>query len=140
MDRWNYFLFLFQQGFVAGSMWPLTFLFLFLFILVCYKTFKVDKAPCRKIYLITVIPFLFPLLMLIWGTLFEHTQSYVIDLPAWQLKILSGILYLQLGIHLACLVYFKEIRLFVAALALLQMYFTLPFYLVSYMSVSGTWM
>jgi hypothetical protein len=140
MNRWDYFLFLFQQGFVAGSMWPLTFLFLFLFILVFYKTFKVDKVPCQKIYLISLTPFLFPLLMLIWGTLFEHTQSYVIDLPAWQLKILSGILYLQLGIHLACLVYFKGVRLFVAALALLQMYFTLPFYLVSYMSVSGTWM
>jgi hypothetical protein len=140
MNRWEYFSFLFQQGFIAGSMWPLTLAFCILFILVLYKTFKVDKAPYEKKYLLTLIPFLFPLLMLIWGTLFEHTQDYTTYAPKWQLSILSGILYLQLGIHIACLVYFKGIRLSVAALALLQMYFTLPFYLVAYMSIGGVWM
>ena len=140
MNRWEYFWYLFHQGFIAGSLWYLTFFFCLLFILVLYKTFKVDKAPYKKIYLLSLIPFLFPLLMLIWGTFFEHTQSYTADLPAWQLNVLTGILFLQFGINLACLIYFKGIRLSVAALALLQMYFTLPFYLVAYMSISGSWM
>ena len=76
MNQWEYFSFLFRQGFIAGSMWYLTLFFCLLFILVVYKTFKVDKAPYKKIYLLSLIPFLFPILMLIWGTLFEHTQSY----------------------------------------------------------------
>ena len=140
MNRGDYFSFLFRQAVIAGGMGPLTFAFCFLFILMFYKTFKVDKVPYKKIYLISLIPFLFPILMLIWGTLFEHTQSYMANIPVWQLKVLSGILYLQLGIHLVCLIYFKGIRLVIGALALLQMYFTLPFYLVAYMSVGGVWL
>jgi hypothetical protein len=139
MDRWAYFLYLFRQGFVVAGLWYLTLFFCFLLILVLYKTFKVDKTPFKKLYLISLIPFLFPVLLLIWGTFFEHTQTYISKLPAWQLNVLTGILYLQLGIHLACLVYFKGIRLSIAALALLQMYFTLPFYLVAVMSVGGSW-
>ena len=140
MNRWEYFLFLFRQGFVAGNMWYLTLFFCLLFALVFYRTFKVDKAPYKKIYLISLIPFLFPTLMLTWGTLFEHTQTYTADIPAWQLSILSGILFLQLGLNIACLVYFKGIRLAIAALALLQMYLTLPFYLIAYMSIGGVWL
>lgn len=140
MNQWEYFLYLFRQGFIAGSFWRLTLFFFILFVLVLYKTFKVDRAPYKKIYLISLIPFLFPLLMLIWGTLFEHTQSYSADVPAWHLSVLPAILYLQLGIHIACLVYFKGIRLSIAALILLQMYFTLPFYLVATMSVGGVWL
>ncbi|MBC7877483.1 MAG: hypothetical protein H7Y59_09965 [Anaerolineales bacterium] len=104
-----------------------------------YKTFKVDKVPYQKIYLLSLIPFLFPLLMLVWGTLFEHTNSITADVPAWQLKTISIILYVQLAISLGCIVYFKGIRLLVATLAVLQMYFTLPFFLVAYMSISGSW-
>jgi hypothetical protein len=104
-----------------------------------YKTFKVDKAPYKKNYLLSLIPFLFPLFMLVWGTLFEHTQTFTTYAPDWQLNALSGILYLQLGIHIVCLFYFKGIRLSIAALAVLQMYFTLPFYLVAYMSIGGAW-
>ncbi len=140
MNRWEYFSFLFRQGFIAGDMWYLTLLFCFLFILALYKTFKVDKAPYKKLYLISLIPFLFPILMLIWGTRFEHTQTYTANIPAWQLNVLSEILYLQFGINLVCLVYFKGIRLSITALALLQMYFTLPFYLVATMSVGGVWL
>ena len=140
MNRWEYFFFLFRQGFIGGAMWYLTFFFCFLFILVLYKTFKVDKAPYRKLYLVSLIPFLFPFFMLIWGTLFEHTQNYSTYAPDWQLNVLSGILYLQLALHIFFLVYFKGVRLSVAALAVLQMYLTLPFYLVAYMSVGGTWM
>ena len=140
MNRWDYFIYLFHQGFVAGSFWYLTFFFCLLFTLVAYKTFKVDKTPFKKSYLISLIPFLFPLFLLTWGTLFEHTQTYISKLPAWQLNVLTGILILQLGIHVVCLIYFKGIRLTVAALSLLQMYFTLPFYLVAVMSVGGSWM
>lgn len=140
MNRWEYFSFLFRQGFAAGNIWYLTLLFCFLFILALYKTFKMDKAPYKKLYLISLIPFLFPFFLLTWGSLFEHTQTYTANTPAWQLNGLSGILFLQFGINLACLVYFKGIRLSIAALALLQMYLTLPFYLVAYMSVGGVWM
>ncbi len=140
MNQWEYFSFLFRQGFIAGNFWYLTLVFCFLFILVIYRTFKVNKAPYKKQYLLSLIPFLFPLLMLAWGTFFEHTQSYTADIPAWQLNMLAGTLYLQLGIHVVCLVYFKGVRLAVAALALLQMYLTLPFYLVAYMSVGGVWL
>lgn len=140
MNHWDYFLFLFNKSFVTGKTWYLTFFFCFLFALMLYKTFKVDKVPYQKIYLLSLIPFLFPLLMLVWGTLFEHTNSITADVPAWQLKTISIILYVQLAISLACIVYFKGIRLLVAALAVLQMYFTLPFFLVAYMSISGSWM
>ena len=140
MNQWEYFFFLFRQGVIVGSRWYLTFLFCLLFILVFYKTFKVDKVPYKKLYLISLIPFLFPILILIWGTFFEHTQSYTTYAPDWQLNGLSGILYLQLGVHIACLVYFKGIRLSIVALAVLQMYFTLPFYLVAYMSIGGVWL
>ena len=140
MNQRDYFLFLFRQGFIAGDMLYLTFFFCFLFILALYKTFKVDNAPYKKLYLISLIPFLFPVLMLIWGTLFEHTQTYTANVPAWQLNVLSGILFLQLGINLVCLVYFKGIRLSIVALALLQMYFTFPFYLVAAMSIGGIWL
>lgn len=140
MNRWDYFSFLFHQGFMFGSMGFLTFFFLFLFILALYKNFKVDKEPYKKLYLISFIPFLFPPLMLIWGTFFEHTQVYTANIPAWQLNVLSGILYLQAGINLACFIYFKRIRLSIAALAVLQMYFTFPFYLVAAMSIGGVWL
>ena len=139
MNRWDYFIYLFHQGFVAGSFWYLTFFFCLLFILVFYKTFKVDKKPYKKQYLISLIPFFFPLLLLIWGTFFEHTQTYISKLPAWQINVLTGILILQLGLHVVCLIYFKGIRLSIATLSLLQMYFTLPFYLVAVMSVGGSW-
>jgi hypothetical protein len=140
MNRWEYFFFLVRQGPITGKMWYLTFFFCFLFALLLYKTFKINKAPYKKIYLLSLIPFLFPLFMLIWGTFFEHTNSITADIPAWQLNGPSWILYLQLGIHVACLVYFKGVRLLIAALAVLQMYFTLPFFLVAYMSVGGTWL
>lgn len=140
MNRWEYFLFLFRQAFTVGSFWYLAALFCLVFILMLYKTFKVNKTPYKKIYLLSLIPFLFPLFLLIWGTFFEHTQiSTTTYAPDWQLQVLSWILYLQLGIHIACLIYFKGVRLFIAALAVLQMYFTLPFYLVAIMSVGGTW-
>jgi hypothetical protein len=140
MNRWDYFLFLFRQGFVFGSMGYLTFFFLLLFTLALYKNFKVDKAPYKQLYLIALIPFLFPLIMLIWGTFFEHTQIHAVSVPDWQLNVLSWILFLQFGIHLGCLVYFKGIRLSIAALALLQMYLVLPFYFVASMSVGGIWL
>lgn len=140
MDRWDYFLFLFRQGFVAGNLGCFTFIFCSLFILALYKTFMVDKAPYKKVYLISLIPFLLPIVMLIWGTFFEHTQTYTANVPAWQLNVLSGILFLQFGINLVCLVHFKGIRLSVAALVLLQTYFIFPFYLVAAMSVGGIWL
>lgn len=102
-----------------------------------YKTFKVDKVPYQKNYLFSLIPLLFPLLMLIWGTIFENTQSYKEDIPSWQLNILTGILFLQFFISLACIIYFKGVRLSLAALTVFQMYFTLPFYLAAIGSVSG---
>lgn len=137
MSRLEYFFYLFRQGFTVGSFWYLAFLFCLLFILVIYKTFKVDKMPYKKIYLLSLIPFLFPALMLIWGTFFEHTQSYTENIPAWQFNALTGILFLQFVINLACIIYFKGVRLSLAALTVFQMYFTLPFYLVAIGSVSG---
>ena len=141
MNRWDYFLFLFHQGrsFIVSNL-LLICLFLLLFVVLLYNAFKVDKAPYKKLYLISLIPFLFPLLMLVWGTLFEHTQVQVTNVPAWQSSVLSGIFLLQLAINLVCLVWFKGIRLSIAVLALLQACFTFPFLLVASMSVSGIWL
>ncbi len=141
MNHWEYFFFLFHQGasFIVSNFLFVA-LFFLLFIALLYKNFKADDEPYKKVYAISLIPFLFPIFMLVWGTFFEHTQIYMPDLPHWQIDVLTGVLILQIGINLVCLVWFNRVRMSVVALALLQMCFTLPFFLAATMSVSGVWM
>lgn len=141
MNHWDYLLFLFNQGmsFVISNLLLIVPSMLGLIYLL-YRNFKVDAVPFKKVYLISLIPFLFPMLMLLWGTFFEHTQAYSENIPSWQSSVLSGMLYLQVGISFACLIWFKGIRLLVVMLVLIQLMFTLPFFLVASMSVGGIWL
>jgi hypothetical protein len=141
MNHWEYFLFLFYQGlgFITSTL-PLMIPFFIAFILLLYRTFKMNAESFKRIYLISLIPFLFPFLMVAWGTFFEHTQAYTAKVPDWQLGMLSWLLCFQIGFNIVCLIYFKGIRLPLAILSLIQMGFTLPFLLIASMSVGGVWL
>jgi hypothetical protein len=141
MNHWDYFLFLFHQGLgfiISNSLLIIPSILGLIYLL--YRNFKINGVPFKRVYLISLIPFLFPMLMLLWGTFFEHTQTYSANIPNWQSNVLSGMLFLQVAINLACLFYFKGIRLLVVMLALIQLSFTLPFFLVASMSVGGIWL
>lgn len=140
MNQWYYFLFLFRQVYGFNSiMIPL----LILFLLAVIKNYWIDKTPYRPVHLLALVPCLFPIAMLIWGTLYEHTTSQgmvSIKEPEWLYGVMRGLVVIQLLVNIGCLVYFKGLRLSIVTLALLQGFLTLFSLLVAGMSIEGTWL
>lgn len=141
MNQWSYFLFLLRQVYGAdGILIPL----FVLFLLAVVKNYWIDKIPYRAVHLLALVPFLFPIWMLIWGTLYEHTTSGTVyahvNVPEWLSPAIWGIVVIQLLVNIGCLVYFKGVRLSIVILVLLQGLLTFISLLVSGMSIGGTWL
>ena len=139
MTPTEYFLFLLDKAFVYDDLWPLTLLLLALVELALYKNYTVDRKPFCRRHLLALVPFIFPVFFLVWGTLFEHTQSPAHNIPAWQVRALSMAFEIQVAISGASLAYLKEVRLSVAALGLFQVYLSLYPWNIAEKSVTGDW-
>jgi hypothetical protein len=136
----QYFLFLLGQVFSCNCVTPFLFI---LFALAVIKNYWIDKTPYRAVHLLALFPFLFPIWMLIWGTLFEHTTSGPPgwnEVPEWQFFPLRVIVAIQLLITIGCFIYFKGLRLSILTLALWQGFLTFLSLLVAGMSIGGTWL
>src|SRR5262245_51361257 len=108
MNQWDYFLFLLNLLYQLD--WMMIPLFV-LFILAVIKDYLIGKTPFQAVHLLALVPFLFPILMLIWGTVFQHTiptpGSDYTAAPAWLSLALWTLVVIQLLMVLGGLVYFK---------------------------------
>lgn len=134
--HWAYFLFLTKQAAGAYRLAG------FMGIVVCFalfKNYKIDKADFQASHLLMLLPFLHPLLLLIWGTAFEHTTAPGLSVPGWQLHGLWFIVLCQVAMSVYFFLRFKGLRLSVAAISVLQGFLTMLAFFLAWMSVSGTW-
>jgi hypothetical protein len=135
MNHWDYFLFLLRQA--HNGAWCITVPLLVLVVLAICKNYFVDKTPYAKRHLIAFVPFVFPLLLLVYGTLFEHTSTKTVHVPEWQTMLLWVPVISQVVINGFCLAIFKGMRLSVLALTILQGWLTLIHLLVAAVSITG---
>lgn len=140
MNHWSYFLNLLRQAFIYDDLWYITLPLFALVILAVSKNYFVDKTQYERRHLLAFIPFVFPPLLLVYGTLFEHTLTKTEHVPAWQTMILWGIVISQMVINGLCFACFKRMRLSVLALTILQGWLTLFPFFVAVMSISGIWL
>jgi hypothetical protein len=138
--NWNYFLDLLRQAFIYDDLWYITLPLFTLAALAISKNYVVDKTRYARRHLLALIPFVFPLLLLVCGTLFEHTLTRTAHVPAWQTMLAWGIVISQVGINGLCFVTFKGMRLSVLALTVLQGWLSLFPFFVAMMSISGAWL
>ena len=138
MEHWTYFLFLSKQ--MAG-VYPLVVLMGIPFSLALFKSYRIDKVAYRPSHLFILLPFLCHVLLLMWGTLFEHTTeaNRVVAVPAWQLSGLWVIVLVQVVVNVVCFVRFKGLRISVLTMALAQWLLTLFAFFLASMSVQGVW-
>ena len=139
MNRWSYLLDLMRQAFIHDDLWYITLPLFALVALAIYKNYIVDKTRPARRHLFALVPFVFPLLLLVFGALFEHTLTVTEPVAAWQIVILWGTVIGQVLINGLCLAFFKEIRLSLLALAMLQGWLTLFPFAVAVMSTTGIW-
>ena len=135
MDQWDYFLFLFRQVYRNNM---ITTPLVFMVLLAVVKNYWIDKTPYRAVHWLALVPCLFPIWILVWGTLYRHTSWT--HPPEWLSPAMWGIVVIQLLVNLGCLVYFKGLRLSIVFLLLLQGSVTLLSLLLSSMSIGGTWL
>jgi hypothetical protein len=138
--NWNYFLDLLRQAFIYDDLWYITLPLFMLVVLAISKNYVVDKTPYARRHLLALIPFAFPPLLLVYGTLFEHTLTKTAHVPAWQTMLAWGIVIYQVGINGLCLATFKGMRLTMLALTILQGWLSLFPFFVAMMSISGVWL
>jgi hypothetical protein len=86
----------------------------------------------------------FPLWIVMWGTLFEHTTGRTpyayVEMPEWQFQAMWVIVVIQLLMNIGCLVYFEGVRLSVLTLGLVQGFLTFIALFVASMSIRGEWL
>jgi len=140
MNRWDYLLDLLRQAFIYDDLWYITLPLFMLVVLAIGKNYFVDKTPYARRHLLAFIPFVFPPLLLICGTLFEHTLTKTAHVPTWQTMIVWGIVISQAAINGLCFATFKGMRLSVLALTILQGWLSLFPFFVAVMSISGVWL
>ena len=140
MNHWDYLLGLLRQAFIYDDLWCITLPLFLLAVLAISKNYFVDKTPYARRHLLAFIPFAFPPLLLVYGTLFEHTLTKTAHVPAWQTMIVWGIAISQVSINGLCFAIFKGMRLSVLALTLLQGWLSLFPFFVAVMSISGVWL
>jgi hypothetical protein len=136
---WGYFRFLVDLA-RRENAWILTAILFGACLFALGKNYLLDKSPFHNRHLLTLFPFLFPVLLLIWGSLFEHTKTTDTSVPEWQLLVPNALLVLQLLINLTCFYAFTGVRLSVLALALMQAYLTLFTWLIATMSIRNEWL
>ena len=103
-----------------------------------YKDYRRDHVPYRSAHLAVLIPLVMPIAILLWGARFGHAPAQVGRPPAWQIVVMDVLVLLQAVYHAWMLWRFKNMRLSVAAVSLLEATLSLVALLIATMSISGT--
>ena len=136
---WGYLGFLLDQAW-RNNAWLLSGLLFAACLLALTKNYVLDRTAFQTRHLVALTPLLFPIVLLLWATVFEHTRVPVADVPQWQVVVPHALLVLQLAVNVACFAKFRDIRLSVFTVSLFQAYWTLYAWLIAIMSVQGEWL
>lgn len=136
---WGYLGFLLDQAW-RNNAWLISWLLLAACPLALMKNYVFDRTAFQARHLVALTPLLFPVVLLLWATVFEHTRVPVADVPQWQVAVPHALLVLQVAINVACFFAFRGIRLSVFTVSLFQAYWTLYAWLIAIMSVEGEWL
>jgi len=109
-----------------------------MFISIINSRHKVDSFRVK--YSIVVVPFLFPILLLLIGAIFKHNDSATQDILLWPQYMIGFLLLVQVGISVYSIMMMKMFRWLATSLALCQLLLSYCAAFIAYMSVTGDWL